>query len=178
MNNEGRSYEAITSDDLKQLLKVATKTNRVFFKKNKRFKPKQKSLLAIALCQGAALHFIDGKNGVKDFDIYSFYVPSSKQGNNRISRLGRVLINRDSKLSKFGKDEHHKEYVGKKADFMMREIDEDIIKNNNRDAAKCIAAYLERGRTRTATLLSRKAVVGLYPKRIFSKVIWPVDSRP
>lgn len=120
------------------------------------------------------MHFVDGKNGVKDFDIYSFYVPSSKRGNNRISRLGRVLINRDSKLSKFGKDAHYKEYVGKKVDLMMREIDEDIIRDNNREPAKCIAAYLERGRTQTARFLSRKAVVGLYPKKIFRKVIWPL----
>jgi hypothetical protein len=26
-------------------------------------------LFAVALCQGAALHYIDGKNGVKDLDV-------------------------------------------------------------------------------------------------------------
>lgn len=30
-------------------------------------------LLCRALCQGAALHYLDGKNGVKDFDVWSFY---------------------------------------------------------------------------------------------------------
>jgi hypothetical protein len=29
-------------------------------------------LLGLALCQGAALHYVNGKNGVKDFDV-SFY---------------------------------------------------------------------------------------------------------
>jgi hypothetical protein len=30
-------------------------------------------LLGRALCQGAALHYVDKKNGVKDFDAWSFY---------------------------------------------------------------------------------------------------------
>jgi hypothetical protein len=30
-------------------------------------------LLCRALCQSAALHYLDGKNGVKDFDAWSFY---------------------------------------------------------------------------------------------------------
>jgi hypothetical protein len=30
-------------------------------------------LLGRALCQGAALHYVDKKNGVKDFDVWSFY---------------------------------------------------------------------------------------------------------
>jgi len=25
------------------------------------------------LCQGAALHYVNGKNGVKDFGVWSFY---------------------------------------------------------------------------------------------------------
>ena len=30
-------------------------------------------LLGRALCQGAAVHYVNGKNGVKDFDVWSFY---------------------------------------------------------------------------------------------------------
>ena len=30
-------------------------------------------VLAVALCQGAALHYVDGKNGVKDFDVWTFF---------------------------------------------------------------------------------------------------------
>jgi len=31
-------------------------------------------LLGRTLCRGAALHYVNGKNGVKDFDVWSFYV--------------------------------------------------------------------------------------------------------
>jgi hypothetical protein len=30
-------------------------------------------LLGRAPCQGAALHYVNGSNGVKDFDVWSFY---------------------------------------------------------------------------------------------------------
>jgi hypothetical protein len=30
-------------------------------------------LICRALCQGAALHYLDGSTGVKDFDVWSFY---------------------------------------------------------------------------------------------------------
>jgi hypothetical protein len=32
-----------------------------------------KRVIAVALCQGAALHYVDGKTGVKDFDVFTFY---------------------------------------------------------------------------------------------------------
>jgi hypothetical protein len=27
----------------------------------------------VPLCQGGALHYVNGSNGVKDFDVWSFY---------------------------------------------------------------------------------------------------------
>jgi hypothetical protein len=49
-------------------------------------------LLCRALCQGAALHYLDGKNGVKDFDVWSFYAarPSRRAIPVPLARDGRL----------------------------------------------------------------------------------------
>ena len=30
-------------------------------------------IIAVALCQGAALHYVNGSNGIKDLDVWTFY---------------------------------------------------------------------------------------------------------
>jgi len=40
-------------------------------------------LLCRALCQGAALHYVDGRSGVKDFDVWSLYTPNAMMGRSR-----------------------------------------------------------------------------------------------
>ncbi len=30
-------------------------------------------VIAVTLCQGAALHYLNGRNGVKDFDLWTFF---------------------------------------------------------------------------------------------------------
>ena len=49
--------------------------------------------------EGAALHFVDGKNGVKDFDVWSFY--SDKKGVPQFPFHRRARA--DFGESKFGK---------------------------------------------------------------------------
>jgi hypothetical protein len=43
------------------------------FNRRPRWRPYADRVLCVALCQGAALHYVDGRNGVKDFDVYMFY---------------------------------------------------------------------------------------------------------
>ena len=67
----GRSYEPLTTRDLHRLGELAqidrcglvcrkVETGRLYSKR----------LFAVALCQGGALHFVDGKNGIKDLDVW------------------------------------------------------------------------------------------------------------
>jgi len=69
-----RSQEKITKSDLRKLLRLTEKNILAFFERNPIYKKayKNKQVLA-ALCQGAALHYIDKENGVKDFDVWFFF---------------------------------------------------------------------------------------------------------
>ncbi|MDP9444148.1 MAG: hypothetical protein M3P83_07305 [Actinomycetota bacterium] len=59
----------------------------------------ERRLLAVALSQGAAQHFVDGKNGVKDLDVYSFYAAIP----DRRFPAARRLVRRDFGPSALGR---------------------------------------------------------------------------
>lgn len=70
---QGRSYEQLTKADLKRLGQIAARDRDDLFRR----KPDlgrlySRRLFAVALCQGAALHYLNGKNGIKDLDVWSF----------------------------------------------------------------------------------------------------------
>lgn len=167
---EPASYEKITLRDLKQLLKLALKERKLFFKDNPNYRPYYRSLIAVVLCQGAAKHFVDGKTGVKDFDIWFFYKP--RNGKYPIWRLGRYGHIVDSEIKKFGKNIKHPDFVGRKVDLMIRELPKKLIQECGANPNDCIKAYLKNPRTQSARKLSEKAAVGLYPKWIFGKVLY------
>jgi hypothetical protein len=70
-----RSFEPITDDDLRRLGTLAAEDRAGLFARSRRTGQMYADrLFAVALCQGAALHRVNGTNGVKDFDVWSFYV--------------------------------------------------------------------------------------------------------
>lgn len=73
-----RSYLPITIEHLKHLRDIAIKDQNNFFKSYPKYKHYEKERIAILLIQGAALHFINKKNGVKDFDILVVYKKTKK----------------------------------------------------------------------------------------------------
>ena len=64
-----RSPEPITIEDLKELYNGSAQRLHEYFVKGQGVKWKElyniEKLLAIALCQGGAIHFHDGVNGIK-----------------------------------------------------------------------------------------------------------------
>jgi hypothetical protein len=159
-----RSYEKITKRDLRLLLGLAQENIRVFFERN----PKYKRLymgkeVLVVLAQGAAQHYIDNKNGIKDFDVWFFY-PNKKKLTLPYRRRGKM----DFGKSKFGRHPEDNNYEGRRIDILMRS-DAFFNKNNPVDS---LHNYLNNKRTKTAELLAQKAMIGLWPEKVLGIKIW------
>ena len=115
-----RSYEEITSSDLRKLARFAQAHRERWFRYDKPTNVFEHRFLCSALCQGAALHFLDGKSGIKDFDILEFYAEVS---NVRIPHRTRWCY--DFGPSKFGRQKDpiiHPEFEGRRIDLYVRAL--------------------------------------------------------
>jgi len=161
-----RSYEKIAKPDLRKLLAFSNKDREEFFNRNLRWRKLYANrIMCVALCQGAALHYVDGKNGVKDFDVWTFYYEHSK-GPFPYRRRGE----KDFGISKFGcypSDEEN--FKGRRIDMMGRSLK--VRKSS--DPIKTIRNYLRKPPTKSANKLRKKAVVFLAPERYIGKIVWP-----
>ena len=164
-----RSFEPISKDDLNKLLNLAFEEHEAFFKRKPKYEPFYKNnLLAIILGQGAALHYLDNKYGVKDFDIYLFY-KEHPQKNMQIRRTKKG----ESNLEKFGNP---------KIDFIKKVVKTKYIEGNEGDTKKIITRLLNESRASIVKYLTiqakkcknrkRNVVVGLHPESIFGKILW------
>ena len=157
--------EPITSADLERLAQLVEVEIADFLRLEKQA-PFRDRLLAVTLCQGAALHALDGRNGVKDFDVYVFFaeLPGMNGPHTRQARK------RDYGPSKFGR------YSGDDARFSGRRIDvfwRTIRTVQNADPAMASAAYLQTGKPRsTPWHLAQKAVILMRPKSRLGEVVW------
>lgn len=151
-----RLFELISEEDLERLQELAIEEHENFFKRNPHLKEAyHNSLMGIALCQGAALHYINHITGINDFDIWLFYKEDPKT----------KFWCRHRKSIENG-------YKGRRIDFLRRAIKRDLCDRNFDDSEKCIMEYLLKRDTETKRLLLKKAIVSLFPDRIFGKVMW------
>ena len=73
MTDNARSYGHLLPEDLHRLGEIARQDREEFFHRCPRYRPLQDDIIAVALCQGAALHYVNGSNGIKDLDVWTFY---------------------------------------------------------------------------------------------------------
>lgn len=126
-------------------------------------------LICVALCQGAARHFIDGKNGVKDFDVWTFFAAHPDAPGFPWRRREA----RDFGDPKFGRSPDRPNFVGRHVDLLGRSLE--VAKDA--DPMFVLRRYLSEGRTKTAHRLSEKAVVLLEPADRLATVVWPLGQQ-
>ena len=74
MEESGRSFAKIETSDLERLALLARQDREEFFSRYPRWQQLYSDrILCVALCQGAAVHYVNEENGVKDFDVWTFY---------------------------------------------------------------------------------------------------------
>jgi len=160
---QGRSYIPIEIDDLKKLLKIANQDREVFFITHPNWaRLYANRVISVALCQGAAMHYLDGITGINDFDVYTFYRKHRTK-----NWYAKRIKSYDFGDPKFGKSVDKPYFIGRRVDCLSRSIDVHI----NEDPKIAVRRYLEEGKTETARLLSAKPVILLEPN--CGQVIWP-----
>ncbi len=159
-----RSYETISDQDLKRLASIAVDDRATFVLQYPHHK--KATVLCIALCQGAAWHYIGSYIGIKDFDVWTFYTREILVPDFPSRRIKQY----DFGLSKFGKHPADKGYLGRRVDILGRSIN-----STGGDPTKSIQEYLSAGRTKSARFLATKAVVLLAPDYLRGTTIWPLE---
>jgi hypothetical protein len=113
VDEKDRSFAGIGLADLLRLADLAADAEAALFERNPAGLGRYAGrLLGRALCQGAAVHYVDKHNGVKDFDVWSFYAQDDDW-----PFPPRWRATRDFGPSKFGR------YPGDPARFSGRRVD-------------------------------------------------------
>jgi hypothetical protein len=165
-----RSLAHIEVADLLRLAALAADAEAELFERHPRGSGRYAGrLLGRALCQGAALHYVNGQNGVKDFDVWSFYAQHHDW-----PFPARCRGTRDFGPSKFGRySSDPPRYAGRRVDLLGRSLP--VAPGT--DPAQAIHDYLAAGRTTSAKHLRAKAVVLIYPMERVGEIAWPTNSR-
>jgi hypothetical protein len=164
-----RSLEPITHDDLTRLSDLARMDREDLFARKPLLSQRYAHrLVCVALCQGAALHYLDGRNGVKDFDVWTFYA-EHPDGPFPYRRVGR----RDFGPSKFGRMPNDiRPYVGRRVDLVARSLQEQPTAH----PVEALRRYLQRSRTGSARALASKAVILIDPTSLRGVAAWPLTG--
>jgi hypothetical protein len=165
-----RSFGRITAADLRRLATLAQGYFDDLFDRRPSVSGKfRRRLLLMALCQGAALHYVDRSHGIKDFDVWAFFraLPNVQFPNR--GTHGR----RDFGPSRFGRQPGDKGYQGRRVDILGRSID--VRRGENKAAA--LRRYLAKGkRGSTPWHLAQRPVIAIYPEAILGRQLWPPSS--
>jgi hypothetical protein len=112
-------YEPIAVGDLERIGKIARQDRETFFQSSAEWAENYaQRVLGVALCQGAALHYLDGTTGINDFDVYTFY-----KSHPRKRWYAKRIKSYDFGDAKFGQSADRPNFVGRRVDCLGRAID-------------------------------------------------------
>jgi hypothetical protein len=163
-----RSFQPFRSQDLQRLTDIAKDDLDRFCQRNPDYVELKKTLFAICLAQGGAMHFVDGKSGVKDLDVWLFF---------RISSTGQIYPPRvrhecDFGDPYFGRHPNDVGYLGRRVDILGRSIPMD----QHQTIIDALRAYLKSGMSITPRKLAEKAIVIIWPHEHQGQIVWPSDA--
>lgn len=163
-----RSSATITEEHFERLAHIAATDQASRFARRPAWRPYAEHVVCTALCQGAALHFVDGRNGVKDFDVFTFYAE------HEIGPFpARWRTTADFGPSVFGRyPPDPPEFIGRRVDLFGRSLPVSPAA----DPIEAVREYLRAKRSSTATHLAAKAVVIVAPRELRGTVVWPEQS--
>ena len=170
--DQGRSFERITIDDLARLGEIAAADRERFFDGRPEYRER---IVCTAMCQGAALHYVDldrglfEPNGIKDFDVWTFFaeIPGERFPADR--RMTHVDLG-PSKFGQWdGEPERFRRFKGRRVDLLMRSLPGSI----DSDPMIALRCYLRAARTSSAKQLAGKAAVLIDPASRRGEIAWP-----
>lgn len=155
-----RRYEHLTKGDLKQLASIASAEHDAFFRRNPHREYQRNRILLVGLCQGAARHFVDRRNGVKDFDIHFFYWRPVDERHMRCHRRVERLV------GTFGR---------RPIDFLRTSIrvrEGMETRMTPEGSLEVVRRFLRERPTTSARHLAMHPVIGLLPAGQLGKIVW------
>jgi hypothetical protein len=168
MTSSARSLAEITIADLQRLAAIARADREDLFRRNPALgRLYADRLICVTLCQGAALHYLNGQNGVKDFDVWTFFAAHLMR-----PFPYRRNVPRDFGDPKFGVSLDKPGFIGRRVDLIGRSIP----CKQRQDPIESIRNYLITSRNKSPRLLARKAVIILEPAELIGRVAWPVAT--
>lgn len=159
------SFKPIDPGELRRLLEIARQDMDSFFREYPCWaRLYAERILGVALCQGAAVHYIDPTAGINDFDVYTFFAahPKRRWYAKRIKTI-------DFGSPKFGQSETRPGFRGRRVDLMGRALKV----APGADLISALRLWLTAGTTKTACELRKKPVILLEPEDQLGTVVWP-----
>ena len=163
-----RSLASINREDLLRLARIAAEVEAELFARKPQSAGRYAGrLLCRALCQGAALHYLDESKGVgvKDLDVWSFY---AKREDGPFPYRWRGIA--DYGPSKFGRfPDDPRSFTGRHVDLLGRSLDVPL----DAEPAVVLRDYLSTARTASAKELKKRQWCSSIPNSVSARSSGP-----